>query len=382
MALILLTGTGLLGLSLKQVQAGSPGFRPDHVLTAQISLPGNQYQGSLARLALNDRLLQAIARQPGVVAAGVVDNVPLSGHSGKSAATVQGHASRQGESARGHYSYGIDGDYFAAMGFSLLEGRFLSAADSRRVERVCVVDQDFARYYWPHASALGRRIFEGSQETKESDAFTVVGVVGAVKQAGLTDETAQGAVYYPYVDRADDHFFVVARTSVPPESLVSSLRTGVRLIGLDVAINDVRSMETRLSDSLITHQAPSLVTAIFSLIALLLTAVGVYGTLSYAVAQRRMEIGIRMALGARPQQIRDQFVALGLRLIATGTLLGLSGAWLTGRAMRSLLYHISPFHITAIAGSACIIAVVSLIACLVPSHRAARISPMRALGGE
>jgi hypothetical protein len=258
MALVLLTGTGLLGLSLKQVMAVSPGFRPDHVLTGQISLPWSQYPGWPAHLAFNERLLQAIGRQPGVMAGGVVNNVPLSGNSGKSAAAVKGHASRPGESPRGHYSYGVDGDYFAAMGFSIVEGRFLSAADSRRPERVCVVDEDFARYYWPHASALGHRVFEGSEETKEADAFTVVGVVGVVKQAGLTDDTAQGAIYYPYALRTDDHLFVVVRTGLPPESLERSLQTIVRQIGPEVAINDVRSMEARLSDSLLTRRTPRL----------------------------------------------------------------------------------------------------------------------------
>ena len=382
MALVLLTGTGLLGLSLKQVMAVSPGFRPDHVLTAQISLARNQYPGWPSHLAFNERLLQEIVRQPGVVAAGVVNNVPLSGNSGKSAAAVKGHVSRPGESPRGHYSYGVDGDYFAAMGFSLMEGRFLSAADSRRPGRVCVVDQDFARYYWPHSSALGQRVFEGSEETEEADAFTVVGVVGAVKQAGLTDDAAQGAIYYPYALRTDDHLFIAVRTGLAPKSLEPSLQTIVRQTDPEAAINDIRSMDARVSDSLLTRRTPSFIAAIFSAIALLLTAVGTYGILGYAVAQRRMEIGIRMALGARPQQIRRQFLALGLRLVAAGMILGLVGAWLTGRAMRNLLFQVSPFHVATIASATCIIAAVALIACVVPSHRAASISPMQALADE
>ncbi|HEY2012784.1 MAG TPA: ABC transporter permease, partial [Bryobacteraceae bacterium] len=180
-ALVLLEGAGLLGLSLKQAMAVSPGFRPDHVLTAQILLPRNQYPNWPARLAFNQRLLAEISRQPGVTAVGAVNNVPLSGNNGKSAATVKGYVLPPGETLRGHYSYGVDGNYFAAMGFSLKEGRFLSADDSQRGDRVCVVDEDFARFYWPHASALGQRLFEGADETKDADAFTVVGVVGAVK---------------------------------------------------------------------------------------------------------------------------------------------------------------------------------------------------------
>ena len=126
MALVLLEGAGLLGLSLKQAMAVSPGFRPDHVLTGQILLPRNQYPNWPARLAFNERLLAEISRQPGVTAVGAVNNVPLSGNNGKSAATVKGYVRPPGETLRGHYSYGVDGNYFAAMGFSLLEGRFLS----------------------------------------------------------------------------------------------------------------------------------------------------------------------------------------------------------------------------------------------------------------
>ena len=382
MALVLLEGAGLLGLSLKQAMAVSPGFRLDHVVTGQILLPRNQYPNWPARLAFNERLLAEISRQPGVTAVGVVNNVPLSGNNGKSAATVKGYVRPPGETLRGHYSYGVDGNYFVAMGFSLLEGRFLSADDSQRGDRVCVVDEDFARFYWPHASALGQRLFEGSDETKDVDAFTVVGVVGAVKQAGLTDDAAQGAIYYPYALRTDDSLFVVLRTSLPPESVGPALQTIVRQTGRDATMTDVRSMETRISDSLITRRAPAVLATLFSAIALLLTAIGTYGILSYAVAQRRREIGVRMALGARPQQIGGQFLALGLRLLAGGTMLGVAGAWVTGRAMRNLLFHVPPFHVATLAGTACIIGLVSLVACLVPAHQAARISPTEALADE
>jgi predicted permease len=382
MALVLLEGTGLLGLSLKQAMAVSPGFRPDHVLTGRILLPRNQYPNWPARLAFNQRLLAEISRQPGVTAVGAVNNVPFSGNNGKSAATVKGYVRPPGETLRGHYSYGVDGNYFAAMGFSLLEGRFLSADDSQRGDRVCVVDEDFARFYWPHTSAVGQRLFEGADETKDVDAFTVVGVVGAVKQAGLTDDAAQGAIYYPYALRTDDSLFLVLRTSLPPESVGPALQTIVRQTARDATMTDVRSMETRISDSLITRRAPALLATLFSAIALLLTAIGTYGILSYAVAQRRREIGVRMALGARPQQIRGQFLALGLRLLAAGTMLGVAGAWVTGRAMRNLLFHVPPFHVATLAGTACIIGLVSLVACLAPAHQAARISPTEALADE
>ncbi|MGC2817915.1 MAG: ABC transporter permease [Candidatus Acidiferrum sp.] len=381
LAFILLTGASLLGLSLERVMAVSPGFHPAHVLTGQILLPWADYSEA-ARMTFVENLMDKIGHLPGVLSAGVVSNVPFSGNNGKSAATVMGHVLRPGESARGHYSYGVTGDYFRAMGFSLRSGRFLTGDDSRRSERVCVVDEDFARYYWPQASAIGQRLWEGSEAGKDDQAFTIVGVVGGVKQAGLTEDEAQGAIYYPYVFRIGDSFFVAVRTSQAPESLALTLQKVVRQIDADVPVNDVRSMATRIGDSLIARRSPALLSGLFSGIALLLTCIGTYGVLSYAVAQRRREIGVRMALGAQPGQIRSQFLSLSLRLLAGGTLLGAIGACLIGRAMQAVLYHVSPLNLSVLAGAACVTAVVCLSACLLPSQRAARISPMQVLTEE
>src|SRR6266436_2515913 len=381
LAFVLLAGAGLLGLSLQRAMAVSPGFQSDHILAGQILLPWADYSEG-ARLAFIEKLMDNVGHLPGVLSAGVVNNVPFSGRSGKSAATVMGHVLRPGESARGHYSYGVAGDYFRAMGLSLRAGRFLTAADSHRLERICVVDEDFARYYWPHASAIGQRLWEGSEAGKDAEAFTVVGVVGSAKQAGLTEDEAQGAIYYPYAFRIGDSVFVAVRTSLPPESLGLTLQKVVRHIDPDVPVNDLRSMDTRIADSLVARRSPALLAGLFSGIALLLTAIGTYGVLSYAVAQRRREIGVRIALGAQPGQIRIQFLSLSLRLLTAGTVLGLIGAWQAGRAMRSLLFQVPPLNVAVLAAAACVTAAVCLAACLLPSQRAARISPMEALAEE
>jgi predicted permease len=378
LAFVLLAGAGLLALSLQRAMAVSPGFQPDHVLTGQILLPWADYSEA-ARLTFVKSLMDKISCLPGVLFAGVVNNVPFSGNIGKSAATVMGHVRRHSESPRGHYSYGVAGDYFRAMGFSLRSGRFLNADDSRRSERVCVVDEDFARYYWPHGSAIGQRLWEGSEAGKDAEAFTVVGVVGGAKQAGLTEGEAQGSIYYPYAFRIGDSFFVAIRTSLPPESLAFTLQKAVRQIDADVPIDDLRSMDTRIADSLVARRSPALLAGLFSAIALLLTSIGTYGVLSYAVAQRRREIGVRIALGAQPGQIRLQFLSLSLRLLTAGTLLGLIGAWQAGRAMRTALFQVQPLNVAILAAAGCATGAVCLAACLVPSQRAARTSPMEAL---
>lgn len=381
LAFTLLVGAGLLGLSLQRAMAVSPGFQSDHILTGQILLPWADYPEA-ARVAFIEKLTDKVGRLPGVMSAGVVSNVPFSGKSGKSAATVAGHVRRPGESARGHYAYGVAGDYFRAMGFSLRSGRFLTPEDALRASPVCVVDEDFARYYWPNANAIGQRLWDGPEARKDADAFTVVGVVSSAKQAGLTEDEAQGAVYYPYPFRIGDSFFVVARTSLPPESLGLTLQAVVRQIDPNIPVSDVRSMQTRITDSLVARRSPALLAGLFSGIALLLTAIGTYGVLSYAVAQRRREIGLRMALGAQAAQIRGQFLWLSLRLLSVGTILGLIGAWLTGRAMQAVLFHVPALNLSIFAAATSVMALVSLAACLLPSQRAARISPMEALAEE
>jgi predicted permease len=356
----------------------SPGFRSDHILTGTISLPWKSYSDDNARVSFTEKLDEKLGHLPGVLSAGVVTNVPFSGKSGKSAATIEGRVPRAGESPRGHYSYGVGGDYFKAMGLSLLEGRFLTEADSQSKRRVCVVDQDFGRYYWPNGGALGHRLFEGGEQGKDADAFTIVGVVGSVKQAGLTDEAAQGAVYYPYAFR-NDNLFVAVRTSLAPESLGLTLQGIVRQVDPDLPVNDVRTMEARVTKTLAGQRTSALLAILFSAIALLLVAIGSYGVLSYAVAQRRREIGVRMALGAQPGQVRNQFLLLALRLLAYGVMLGGIGAWLAGRAMQTMLFHVPAFNLAILSSAAGVMGFVTIVACLLPSHRAARTSPVEAL---
>jgi predicted permease len=383
LAFVLLSGAGLLGLSLERVLALSPGFRPENVLTGEITLPWKRYDNAPARLAFTERLLEEVAHRPGVVSAGAATNVPLSGRSGMSAATVKGHVVPPGGSLHGNYSYGVTGDYFEAMGFAPREGRFLTAADSRSTARACVVDEDFARRYFPGRSPIGERLFFGSTEGTDAEAFTIVGVVAPVKQAALTEVEGQGAVYYPYVYRADsDELFVVTRTVQAPEALAATLRSIVRTVDPDLPITDIRSMEARIADSVVVRRSPALLAGLFAAVAVLLTAVGTYGVLSYAVAQRRREIGLRMALGARPDQVRAEFISMAVRLLITGTALGLLGAWMTGRAMQAVLFQVPAVHLATLAATAAILAVVSLAACLIPSHRAARISPTVALAEE
>jgi predicted permease len=379
LAFVLLAGATLLGLSLKKVMAVPPGFRADHVLAGECALTWQQQEQD--RVGTIDRLLEAIRQQPGIAAAGTITNIPLSGANGRTAVTPKGYAPPPGQTLQGHYSYGVNGDYFTALGIPLREGRFLTSQDSHRPERVCVVDEDFARRYWPTGGALGQRLAHGN-EADEAKLFTVVGVVGAVKQADLTETPGQGAVYLPFAHHGSAAVFVVARTSQNPEAFAETLRKVVRATQPDIAIDNIRSMETRIAESLVARRSPAMLSGIFAGVALLLAAIGTYGVLSYAVAQRTREIGIRMAVGAQRWQIGTHFLSLGLRLLAAGTILGLLGAWWTGRAMQSVLFDVPTLPVAPLLGTALVMAAVSLVACLIPARRATKVDPMIALRAE
>jgi len=379
LAFVLLAGAALLGLSLKKVMAVSPGFQSDHVLTGEFTIPWQPVPEH--RVEVVDRLLELIGQQPGVNAAGIITHIPLGGAEGKTAIAPKNYVPPSGQSLQGHYSYGVSGDYFAAFGIPLREGRFLTSADSHRPERVCVVDEDFARRYWPSGGALGQRIAHGD-ERDDAKLFTIVGVVGAVKQAALTEAQGQGAAYLPLAYRENSYYFVITRTSQRPEAFAETLRKLVRAADPELAIDNIRSMETRVADSLIARRSPALLAGIFAGVALLLASIGTYGVLSYAVAQRTREIGIRMAVGAQREQIGAQFLKIGLRLLITGTVIGLIGAALAGRALQSLLFDVPPLHPATFAATAAIMTIVCLVACWLPARRASRTDPIEALRTE
>jgi predicted permease len=382
LAFVLLAGAALLGLSLKRVMDVPPGFRADHVIAGQFTLPYGPFpSGSSRRVAVLDRLLEALGQQPGVVAAGTITNVPLSGDNDKSAITPRGYVPQPGESLHGHYIYSVTGDYFSAMGVSLREGRFLTSADSHRSDRVCVVDEDFARRYWPKGGALGQRVFQGS-DADEATLFTIVGIVGAVKQAALTEPQGQGAVYVPYRYRDSGNIFVVTRTRQRPQAFADSLRQAVRATEPELAIDDIRSMDMRIAESLIARRSPAMLAGIVAGVALLLAAIGTFGVLTYTIAQRQREIGVRMALGAQTRQIRTQFLSLGLRLLAAGILFGVMGVWVAGKAMQSVLFGVPTLHLATLVATALVMAAVSLAACLIPARRASRVDPLIALRAE
>lgn len=379
LAFVLLAGTGLLGLTFARVLAVDPGFRAENVLTGSVALPWANYKDEASRLAFVEKLAIELQAIPGVTSVGVGTSAPFTGNQSNNAIWIEGYTPPMGESLRAHFTSGVSGNYFEALGVPLREGRFLTTADSRAEGDVCVVDEDMARHYWPQGGAIGQRLWNAPPDFKDRKLFTIVGVVGAVKQSDLADQGGKGAVYFPYVDFAGLWFTVAVRTTQAPELAGPALRAAVLRVDPELALDGVKTMEARVAESVAGRRAPLVLGAIFAGVALALAAIGIYGVLAYTVAQRQREIGVRMALGAVPEQIMAQFLGLGGKLLLVALPLGFLGAWWAGRAMKGLLFGVSPTNFAVLGGTAGVLVIVAMLACFLPSRRAANIEPIEAL---
>jgi len=379
LAFVLLTGAGLLSRSLARVLDTSSGFSPDHVLAGQISLPWKNYQEKNAQLAFAERLLTALRAIPGVTHAALSTGLPFTDRTNDNATSVEDHPAAPGTPLLAHYMSGVSANYWATMGIPLLRGRLLEDADSHREARVCVVDQAFADRYWPGRNPLGRRIAQDLAVTAEN-AITVVGVVGEVKQSSLTESPGHGAIYFPQF--GSNSFAVIVRTALPPESLAPAVRQAVLAIDPGLPVDDLRPLRDRINDTILVRRSPAILATVVGGVALLLSGLGTYGMLSYAVNQRQREIGVRAALGAQPGEIRRQFLGLGLRLLAVGLGCGALGAWAIGLALQTLLFGVPPLHGPTLAVAALTMIATVLLACWLPVVRATRISPLEALRAD
>ena len=268
------------------------------------------------------------------------------------------------------------------MGVPLVEGRFLRPEDVGRGQRLCVVDDTFSRHYWPNGGAVGQQIYRGDRIGQSDLPLTVVGVVGTVKQARLTDSRPRGSIFFSYDISYFRNFFLVARTSMDPEALGTTLEKKVRQADPDMPLTDIRTMEVRISDSLAPRRSPALMAAIFASAALLLATIGLYGVMAYAVAQRTREFGVRIALGARPLDILKLVFGEGTRLATVGLLLGALGALTLTKFMSSMLYGVQPNDPIAYAGVAGLLALVAGLACFLPARHATKVDPMVALRAD
>jgi putative ABC transport system permease protein len=379
LALMLLTGAGLLLRTLGNLNSVRPGFTSKNVLSMSIDMPSLTYpEGSPKTGTFYRNLLGQISLLPGVQSAAAVSILPLGGDFDTVGTEIEGRVYGPGETPYPE-RYVVTPAYFKTLQINLVRGRLFSEADTPDSPLVVLSSETAANVWWPNEDPIGKRV--RLPAGMEKVWRTVVGVVKDVKQAGL-DAPPTMQVYIPYSQSRRNLMTLVVRTSQDPLSHTSEIRREIAALDKDLSVSDIASLDQVVSDSVASRRFSALLLGAFAALGLLLASVGVYGVLSYSVAQRTPEIGIRMALGAAREDVLLLIVASGLRQAFWGLVLGTAAALVLTRLMSSLLFQVSPADPVTFAGSALLLGAVASLAGYIPAFRAAKVDPMVALRYE
>jgi predicted permease len=388
LATVLVVGAGLLIKSFALLLATPSGFDPDRVLTMRMSLPQARYPGRPEVAGYFRRLTEQVGALPGVHAAGAGTGLPLAVRSGDWSFDIEGRP-RNGTRFPGAADwYVVTPGYFEALGIPLRRGRFPAPSDTGESTHVVFINETTARTLFPNENPVGRRIRFSRSRGAEQPWRTIAGIVGDVRHRGL-ETPALPEVFFPY--EQFQHFSLgaqaramslVVKTDREPLAMVSAVRAELRRIDPEVPASQVRDMSTVLSSSVADRRLIVVLMGAFGGLALLLAAVGLYGVVSYSVAQRTREMGVRIAIGASRSSVLGLVVGDGLRLVAVGAVLGLIASLALTRSMATLLYAISPRDASMFAVATVTLLMTGLVASYVPARRATRIDPVRALRAE
>ncbi len=382
LSLLLLVGAGLLLKSLSRILAQDEGFRADRILTLATSLPPIRYADPEARVRFVDRVLENARSLPGARSAAVVSRLPLNSGNSTRSFVIEGHtysAFQDSEPLSPDYLVASPG-YFESLGIPVLAGRSFTDRDRANAPPVAVISRAMAQAFWPGESPIGKRIKNGGI----SDPIpwvTIVGVVGDVRQHDLSRNGAP-TLYVPYDQDPWTFLTVVVRTSGAPEALSGAAIAAIRRADPDQAVFNVRPMEDVVARSIGPRRANTLLLGLFAALALLLAAVGVFSVMSFGVAQRTREIGIRVAFGARPANILRLILGDGLRWALLGEASGLVAVLALRRTLEHFVFGVRATDIATLAGAAGLLLLVATAACAVPALRALRVDPLTALRYE
>jgi predicted permease len=386
LACVLLIGAGLLAASFQHVLGIDPGFAPEGVISGSLNLPAARYPDEAARASAAARMVEAARSIAGVQQAGATSSIPFGDSNSSSVILAEGYVMKPGESLISPSQTVVSDGYFETMEIPLVTGRLFTPGDTAASTSVAIVDERLAAKFWPGQDPIGRRLYlpEGPQDvtaiTPQTRFFNVVGVVKEVQIRGLaTGVEPVGAYYFPISQSPPRSLFIAMRTAVDPESVINTLRSKSAAIDAELPLYGVRTMVERMDDSLISRRVPMLLAMAFATVALLLSAIGVYGVLAYQVAQRRREIGIRMALGSTTREVFALVLRDGLKIAGVGLTVGLAGTYFVGQAMQSQLYDVAPMEPAVVGAVAFVLTAVALAATIIPARRASRVNPLTAL---
>ncbi len=380
LAVVLVTASGLMLRSFVRLQGTSSGLNPHNLITLELELPDVRYHAAQQQTLFQQQLLQRVGSLPGVQNAATVDNLPFSGNAFNTSFTIEGRPTGPTtETPRAYYRV-ISPDYFPAIGIELHKGNQFTDRDTAEQPGVAIVNETAAQRYWPGVDPLGKRIKRGRPESK-NPWLTVIGIVSGSRQLSLK-EGSQPEIYVPYLQNPGLTFTLVARTASDPRSLTGALRKEVLSADREIPAVNIKLMEELISNSVAKERFYVLLLAVFAALALILAAVGVYGVMSYSVTLRTRDIGIRMALGARPVDIFKHIVGQALLLGLIGLGVGIVLAIASTRVMSSLLYGINATDPLTLAITSLVLLAVALLASYLPARRATRVDPLVTLRYE
>jgi putative ABC transport system permease protein len=382
LALILLVGAGLMLKSLYRLLSVDPGFRPDRVLTMEMSLRTSQYEKDPSVLNFWQQVLDRVRALPGVEAAALGTLVPLTNEHSRTDITIEGMALPKPGSFPHPDYHVVSPEYVRALGVELLRGREFRDADNENAPRVGMINAMVAREFFLHENPVGKRFVFGHPSAKNPPKWiTIVGVVGDTKLYGLANP-ARLEVYIPFRQSADNHMNLVIRSAVDPAAMTSAIRAVVGSIDKDQPIFAIATLGQLVENSVSTRRLTLILLGLFSALALLLAAVGIYGVIAYSVAQRTREIGIRMALGARSGDVLRMILAHGAKIVGAGVGIGMFASFGLTRLMSNLLFSVSAADPVTFAAVAIGLVLVAMLACYIPARRTLRVDPATTLRYE
>jgi predicted permease len=383
LSLILLVGAGLLLRSFVKVLQADPGFQSAGVVTISVDLPEARYPKRENASAFFDRLLERVSQLPGVESAGVNTDLPWTGHDDNVGFDVEGRSFPPDQSPKARYHM-LSENYLSTIGVPLLAGRWFTSRDTDGALPVILINQSMARSYWSDIESLsdvvGKRI-TFSSKPKDEDWFTVVGIVGDVKDTPA-DLQAVPALYWHHKQQGQTNMYLALKTSGVNAGLISAVRNEVQALDGNLPIADVRTLDEVAHAAIASRRFTLILVCSFATVALLLAAIGLYGLIAYSVSQRTQEMGIRLALGAKAKDIVGLVTREGMGLALSGIALGLAGAFTLTRLLDSLLYDTSATDLLTFGAVSLVLTGVALVACLVPARRAIKTDPMVALRYE